>query len=97
MALWRQVTQREQFPSGTEKSKESLWPLGPTIQTEERSGNKESFIAPGLVIEGKIEGTGHVRIAGCFKGEVSVKGDLTVEQGAQISGEIRAENIVVRG
>ena len=58
---------------------------------------KESLIAPGLAIEGKIEGTGHVRIAGSFKGEVSVKGDLTIEQGAHISGEIRAENIVVRG
>jgi len=28
------------------------------------SENKESLIAPGLIIEGKIEGTGHVRIAG---------------------------------
>ncbi len=61
------------------------------------SENKESLIAPGLVIEGKIEGTGHVRIAGRFKGEISVKGDLTIEQGGHISGEIRAENIVVRG
>ena len=61
------------------------------------SENKESLIAPGLAIEGKIEGTGHVRIAGRFKGEISVKGNLTIEQGAHISGEIRAENIVVRG
>ena len=61
------------------------------------SENKESIIAPGLIIEGKIEGTGHVRIAGRFKGEVSVKGDLTVERGGHIIGEIRAENIVVRG
>ena len=61
------------------------------------SENQESLIAPGLIIEGKIEGTGHVRIAGRFKGEVSVKGDLTIERGAHISGEIRAENIVVRG
>jgi len=61
------------------------------------SENKESLIAPGLAIEGKIEGTGHVRIAGHFKGKISVKGDLTIEQGAHISGEIRAENIVVRG
>jgi len=61
------------------------------------SENKESLIAPGLAIEGKIEGTGHIRIAGRFKGEISVKGDLTIEQGGHISGEIRAENIVVRG
>ncbi len=61
------------------------------------SENKEFLIAPGLTMEGKIEGTGHIRIAGRFKGEVSVKGDLTIEQGAHISGEFRAENIVVRG
>ncbi len=61
------------------------------------SENRESLIAPGLTIEGKIEGTGHVRIAGRFNGEASVKGDLTIEQGAHISGEIWAENIVVRG
>jgi cytoskeletal protein CcmA (bactofilin family) len=50
-----------------------------------------------MTIEGKIEGTGHVRIAGRFKGEVSIIGDLTVEPGAHINGGIRAENIVVRG
>ncbi len=61
------------------------------------SETKESFVAPGLTIEGKIEGTGNVHIAGRFKGEVSVKGDLTIERGAHISGEIRAENIIVRG
>ncbi len=61
------------------------------------SENQESLIAPGLIIEGKIEGTGNVRIAGRFKGEVSLKGDLTIERGAHISGEIRAENIVIRG
>ncbi len=61
------------------------------------SENKEFLIATGLIVEGKIEGTGHVRIAGRFKGEVSVKGDLTIERGGHIIGEIRAENIVVRG
>ena len=73
--------------------------LGQSMQKDQfpSAEIKDSLIAPGLAIEGKIEGTGHVRIAGRFKGEVSVKGDLTIEQGAHISGEIRAENIVVRG
>ncbi len=73
--------------------------LGQSMQKDQFPSTeiKESLIAPGLIIEGKIEGTGHVRIAGRFKGEVSVKGDLTIERGAHISGEIRAENIVVRG
>src|SRR5574337_1123808 len=35
----------------------------------------ESLIAPDLVIEGKIEGAGHVRIAGRFKGDINVRGD----------------------
>src|SRR5690348_12150172 len=41
----------------------------------------ESLIAPDLTIEGKIEGAGHVRIAGSFKGDGSVRGDPTTEPG----------------
>jgi len=89
--------QKKQFPNEAEKSKESLWPLRLTNRPDKRLEIKESLIAPGLTIEGKVEGVGHVRVAVHFKGEVSVKGDLTVEQGAHISGEVRAENIVVRG
>ncbi|MEE9610644.1 MAG: polymer-forming cytoskeletal protein [Desulfatiglandales bacterium] len=61
------------------------------------SETKESFVAPGLTIEGKIEGAGNVRIAGRFKGEINVKGDVIIEQGAHVSGEIRAENIFISG
>ncbi len=96
MALWGKITQNEQFTSETEKSKDSQWNLGVTSQTDRHPENKESLIAPGLTIEGKIEGTGHVRIAGRFKGEVSVNGDLTIERGAHINGGIRAEIFVVR-
>jgi len=57
----------------------------------------ESLIAPDLTIEGKIEGTGHVRIAGRFKGDVDVRGDLTIESGAQVTGSIRAEKVAIAG
>jgi len=57
----------------------------------------ESLIAPDLAIEGKIEGTGHVRIAGRFKGDVDVRGDLTIESGAQVTGSIRAEKVSISG
>jgi len=76
MALQRQSTQGNQFPS---------------------SETKESFVAPGLTIEGKIEGAGNVRISGRFKGEINVKGDVIIEQGAHVSGEVRAENIFISG
>jgi len=58
---------------------------------------KESLIASDLTIEGKIEGTGHVRIAGKFKGEVNVQGDLTIEQSARLSGGVKADKVVIAG
>lgn len=58
---------------------------------------KESIIASDLVIEGKIEGAGHVRIAGKFKGDVHVQGNLTIEAGAQLTGEVRADAVIVGG
>ena len=57
----------------------------------------ESLIAPDIAIEGKIEGTGHVRIAGRFKGDVNVRGDLTIEPGATVTGSVRAEKVTIAG
>jgi hypothetical protein len=57
----------------------------------------ESLIAPDIAIEGKIEGTGHVRIAGRFKGDVNVRGDLTIEPGATVAGSVRAEKVTIAG
>ncbi len=62
-----------------------------------RTDAKESIIAADLTIEGKIEGSGHVRIAGSFKGDVNVQGNLTIEQGAKVTGQVRANTVVVAG
>jgi cytoskeletal protein CcmA (bactofilin family) len=61
-----------------------------------RSG-AESHISPDLVIEGQIEGAGHVRIAGRFKGDINGRGDLTIENGAKVTGSVRAERVTVAG
>lgn len=58
---------------------------------------KESLIAADLTIEGKIQGAGHIRIAGRFNGDVQVDGDLTIEVGAKVNGGIRARRVVVAG
>lgn len=58
---------------------------------------KESVFASELTIEGKIEGTGHVRMAGRFKGDVQVKGNVSVEQGAVVTGEIKADVVIISG
>ena len=58
---------------------------------------KESLISADLTIEGKIEGAGHVRIAGKFKGDVNVQGDLSIERGAKVNGEVRAKRVIIAG
>jgi cytoskeletal protein CcmA (bactofilin family) len=57
----------------------------------------ESILAAGLTIEGKIEGNGNIRVAGRFKGNVNVKGELTIEPGASLDGEIKADSVLVGG
>ncbi|MGH7562823.1 MAG: bactofilin family protein [Gemmatimonadota bacterium] len=57
----------------------------------------ESVIAADLTIEGKIEGSGHVRLVGKFKGDVQVEGDLTIEPGAKVTGSVRAGTVVIGG
>ena len=69
----------------------------PAPTTEKRVEQKESVIASDLSIEGKIEGTGHVRIAGKFKGDVKVDGNLTIDQGAVLTGQVSASVVIVAG
>jgi cytoskeletal protein CcmA (bactofilin family) len=57
----------------------------------------ESVIAANLTIEGKIEGTGNVRIAGRFKGDVRIDGNFTIDSGAQLTGQVLAGIVVVAG
>ncbi|MDP1892100.1 MAG: polymer-forming cytoskeletal protein [Gemmatimonadaceae bacterium] len=58
---------------------------------------RESLIASEITIEGKIEGTGHVRLAGRFKGDVQVQGNLSIERGAKLTGGVRASTVVIGG
>jgi cytoskeletal protein CcmA (bactofilin family) len=58
---------------------------------------KESIVAAEITITGKIVGAGHVRIAGRFEGDVHIQGDLTIEQGAKLTGSIRAESVAIAG
>ena len=58
---------------------------------------RESVIAADLQIEGKIEGAGHFRIAGKFKGDIKVQGNLTIDQGAKVSGGVSANKVTLVG
>lgn len=72
-------------------------PASTPARAKERVEPKESVISSGLAIEGKISGTGHVRIAGQFKGDAHVEGNLSIEPGAKHQGEVRASTVTVSG
>lgn len=69
----------------------------PVARADTGPVRKESLIAADITIEGKIEGGGSVRIAGKFKGDVNVQGDLTIEPGAKVTGSVRAEKVTIAG
>ena len=108
MALWKDQFGREQSgPEPAAKAPEKVSVLSAVsdaparpAQTQNRADGgtmKESVISAGLTIEGKIEGAGHVRIAGDFKGDVNVQGNLTIEPGAHLTGGVKADTVVVGG
>src|SRR3954468_19365945 len=110
MSLWKDKTAARQTPAPTPEIKEptrfdaaskpelAANPMpAPLARAEHSVARKESLIAADITIEGKIEGGGTVRIAGKFKGDVNVQGDLTIESGAKLTGSVRAEKVVVAG
>src|SRR6516165_7986622 len=59
--------------------------------------SRESLIGSELTIEGKIIGVGHVRVAGKFKGDVQVDGNLSIDAGAVVTGQVKARNVTIAG
>ena len=109
MALWKDQSGRETAASepAVLKAPEKVATLAavnepaarPAAMPQARTdGPKtESVISSGLTIECKIEGAGHVRIAGHFKGDVTVQGNVTIEPGAKLTGGVQAETVVIGG
>ncbi|MGQ0649764.1 MAG: bactofilin family protein [Gemmatimonadaceae bacterium] len=107
MALWKEqvAPRKDSAPIAAEPSfkKEDTSPpeLPVSYDPPRRSAApreaKESVIGSDLTIEGKIDGAGHVRIAGRFKGDVNVEGNLTIEQGAKVTGGVKANSVVIGG
>src|SRR5438876_10343707 len=109
MSMWKETTSRltpTPAPEAWEPSKHDapskpeLVPspaAAPIARADTGLPRKESLIAADITIEGKIEGGGSVRVAGKFKGDVNVQGDLTIETGAKLTGSVRAEKVTVAG
>jgi len=112
MSIWKENTASRQTPAPTPApevtepvryaalatSERTATPAAtPVVRADATAVRKESLIASDITIEGKIEGGGSVRIAGKFKGDVTVQGDLTIEVGAKLTGGVRADKVTIAG
>ncbi len=56
-----------------------------------------SILSSGVKIEGKLYSEGNMRIDGKVFGDVTVNGNLTLGETAEVEGEIKAKNITLSG
>lgn len=104
MALWKDNAEKDPTPAVTPEPAAPITrprpeAVSPAAEPAPRGRQelKESVVATGLTFEGKVEGSGHVRISGRFKGDVQVDGTLTIDQGAHLGGSVRAGAVIVAG
>jgi cytoskeletal protein CcmA (bactofilin family) len=105
MAIWKDIVTKDAEPAEAPTPAPAIRPrpevvptaISPGAAAAARKELKESILAAGLTFEGKIEGSGHVRISGRFKGDVHVDGMLTIEAGAHLAGSVRAGSVIVAG
>src|SRR5262245_60549903 len=109
MALWKETAQNEQrtMPNEqrmatqseqSEKAEAAPVPVAPVVPRREMSRDRhESVFGSGVSIEGKMEGDGDVRIAGKFKGDIHLKGNLNIQKGAHLTAKINAAAVTIEG
>src|SRR5215510_8045643 len=112
MALWKETAQNEQrtmpneqrmaAPSELSEKVEASSapvPVPPIVPRRESMprDRHESVLGSGVSIEGKMEGDGDVRIAGKFKGDIHIKGNLNIQKGAHLMAKINADAVTIEG
>jgi cytoskeletal protein CcmA (bactofilin family) len=102
MAIWNQPAQDEQkeAPRVEPPTTPHIIPAptaAPVAKESSPKDRRESVFGPGVSIEGKIEGDADLRIAGRFKGDIHIKGDLNIEKGAHLIAKINAATVTLAG
>ncbi len=100
MAIWNQPTSHENNEKPSVPPTANVAPQATAIPVAKESAGqrpRESAFGAGVTIEGTIEGDGDIRIAGKFKGDLQIKGDLHVDKGARLAAKISAANVTLAG
>jgi cytoskeletal protein CcmA (bactofilin family) len=56
-----------------------------------------AILGKGAHIRGRIAGDGDLRVDGAISGDVALKGDLIVSEGAEVVADVEARGVVVEG
>ncbi len=56
-----------------------------------------SILSSGVKVEGRIYSDGNLRLDGSLKGDIVVNGNLTLGETAEVTGEIKAQNVTLSG
>jgi cytoskeletal protein CcmA (bactofilin family) len=104
MALWNQPTPEEinekpraEPPLPTPAAPAPAPTSTSSLKESAPKDRRETVFGAGVSIEGRIEGDADVRIGGKFKGDIQIKGDLSIEKGAQIKAKINAATVTIGG
>ncbi|WP_437914612.1 polymer-forming cytoskeletal protein [Sorangium sp. So ce302] len=65
--------------------------------TRSESDAAESLIGRGARIRGRVHGDGSLRVEGSVEGNIQLAGDLEIEDGATVTGDVEASSLVVSG
>lgn len=105
MSIWKELSKSHSF-TGEYKSAVAQPTVDPSIAADETrhrdgpSGNgdkKESILGRGAIIEGIIEGDGDMRIAGEIKGDIHLAGNLQLDAGGRVVGEVSVASAIIAG
>jgi cytoskeletal protein CcmA (bactofilin family) len=61
------------------------------------SQNGTAVVGKGAHVRGRITGDGDLRVDGSVSGDVALKGEIVVSDGAEITADVQATSVVVQG
>lgn len=65
--------------------------------TSEAAEAAESTLGRGARVRGRISGDGDLRVEGHVEGDVRVSGQVALEEGASITGDVEAAAVIISG
>lgn len=70
---------------------------GPAATRSDTNTMDESVLGRGTRVRGRVSGEGSLRVEGHVEGGVTVGGDLSLEEGASITGDVEARAVTISG